>query len=76
MAARAVYEGVEPYVFWSIVYGKLSKTADGHGEQEVVSLLSIASEHFRPRREPHSILRVEIGFEPLNLGPQHVPDTR
>jgi len=39
MAARAVYEGVEPYVFWSIVYGKLLKTEKGHEEQEVVSLL-------------------------------------
>jgi hypothetical protein len=36
MAARAVYEGVEPYVFWSIIYGKLQVTEE-YREADVVS---------------------------------------
>lgn len=32
MAARAVYEGVEPYVFWSTVYNKLGKFEEDGSE--------------------------------------------
>jgi hypothetical protein len=36
MAARAVYEGVEPYIFWSIIHEKLQLT-DESREADVVS---------------------------------------